>query len=146
MSLVQNCFLLKSKYCCCLVSKSCMTLCDPMDYSPPVSSVHEISQQEYWSGLPFSSPRDLPYPHLLHWQADSSPLNHQGIPIKKSYMLKQSSVKYLNLYSNMFVCALLLSHVRLFATPWTVAQRSSMLLWTWDFSSKNTRLGYQILP
>ena len=31
-----------------------------MDCSPPGSSVHEISQQEYWSGLPFASPGDLP--------------------------------------------------------------------------------------
>ena len=30
---------------CCLVGKKlCLTLCDPMDYSPPGSSVHEISQ------------------------------------------------------------------------------------------------------
>jgi len=31
-----------------------------MDCSPPCSSVHGISQQEYWSGLPFPSPGDLP--------------------------------------------------------------------------------------
>ena len=24
-------------YCCCLGTKSCLTLCDPMDYSPPAS-------------------------------------------------------------------------------------------------------------
>ena len=33
-----------------LVSQSYPTLCDPMDYSPPGSSVHGILQQEYWSG------------------------------------------------------------------------------------------------
>ena len=27
---------------CVLVTQSCPTLCDPMDYSPPGSSVHEI--------------------------------------------------------------------------------------------------------
>ena len=27
--------------------------CDPMDCSPPSSSVHGISQEEYWSGLHF---------------------------------------------------------------------------------------------
>ena len=27
-----------------LVAQSCPTLCDPMDCSPPVSSVHKISQ------------------------------------------------------------------------------------------------------
>ena len=39
-----------------------------------------FSRQEYWSGLPFPIPGDLPDPRiepmsrLLHWQADSSPL------------------------------------------------------------------------
>ena len=44
---------------CC--ARSCPTLCDPVDCSPPGSSVHEASGQEYWSGLPFPSPGDLPY-------------------------------------------------------------------------------------
>ena len=35
-------------------------LCDPMDYSLPGSSVHGILRQEYWSGLPFPFPGDLP--------------------------------------------------------------------------------------
>ena len=47
----------------------------------------ELSRQEYWSGLPFPTPGDLPDPgmesmssesHAL--QADSLPLSHQGIP------------------------------------------------------------------
>ena len=33
-----------------------------MDYSPPGSSVHGILQAEYWSGLPFPPPGDLPDP------------------------------------------------------------------------------------
>ena len=47
----QNIF---SCVCCCLVAKSCLTLCHPMDCSPPGSM--EFSKQEYWSGLPFPSP------------------------------------------------------------------------------------------
>ena len=43
-------------------AQSCLTLCDPMDCSPPGSSVHGISKQEYWSGLPFPTPGDLPNP------------------------------------------------------------------------------------
>ena len=35
-----------------------------MDCSPPGSSVHGISQQEYWSGLPFPSPGNLPNPGI----------------------------------------------------------------------------------
>ena len=43
---------------------SCLTLCDPMDYSLPGSSVHGISRQEYWSGLPFPPPGDLSNPGI----------------------------------------------------------------------------------
>ena len=39
-----------------LVAKSCLTLCDLINCSLPGSSVHGISQQESWSGLPFLSP------------------------------------------------------------------------------------------
>ena len=34
----------------------CPTLCDPIDGSPPGSSVPGFSRQEHWSGLPFPSP------------------------------------------------------------------------------------------
>ena len=44
----------------CLVAQLCLTLCDPMDGSPPGSSVHGILWQEYWSALPCPSPGDLP--------------------------------------------------------------------------------------
>ena len=39
-----------------LVTKSCMTLCDPMDYSLPGSSVHEILQARIlkWVAISFS--------------------------------------------------------------------------------------------
>ena len=47
---------------CVLVSQLCLTLCDPMGCSPPGSSVLGILWQEYWSGLPFPPPGDLPNP------------------------------------------------------------------------------------
>ena len=31
-------------FCCCLVAKSCLTLCNPMDCSLPGSPAREISQ------------------------------------------------------------------------------------------------------
>ena len=49
---------------CCLVAKSRGTLCNSMDCGPPGSSVHGFSRQEYWSGLPFPSPGDLPDPGI----------------------------------------------------------------------------------
>ena len=39
-------------------------LCDPMDCSLLGSSVMGLSRQEYWSGLPFPSPGDLPGPGI----------------------------------------------------------------------------------
>ena len=44
-------------FCCCyLVAKSCPTLCDPMDCSPPGSSVHGILQARIleWVAISFS--------------------------------------------------------------------------------------------
>ena len=64
-----------------LVAQSCLTLCDPMDCSPPGSSMG-FSRQEYWRGLSFPPLGDLPdtgieseSPEL---QADSLPLSHWG--------------------------------------------------------------------
>ena len=57
-----------SYICTCVlmrIAKSCPTLYDPTDYSPPASSVHGIfPRQEYWSGLPFPTPGDLPNPGI----------------------------------------------------------------------------------
>ena len=53
----------------------------PLQAPPSVG----FPRQEYWSGLPCPSPGDLPHPGsnlhllwLLHWQANSLPLSHQG--------------------------------------------------------------------
>ena len=37
------------------VAQSCLTLWDTMDCSLPGSSVHEIFQAKYWSGVPLPS-------------------------------------------------------------------------------------------
>ena len=38
--------------------------CYPMDCNPQGSAIHGIPRQEYWSWLPFPSPRDLPNPGI----------------------------------------------------------------------------------
>ena len=55
-------------------------LCHPVDCSPG-STVHGVLQQEYWSGLPFPSPWDLPdpgikpaSPALASWLFPTEPL------------------------------------------------------------------------
>ena len=35
--------------------QSCLTLCDPIDGSPPGSPVLGFSRQEHWSGVPLPS-------------------------------------------------------------------------------------------
>ena len=72
---------------CTLVAQLCPTLCDPMDCSPPGSSVHGILQAR-----------------ILEWVA---------ISFSTSGVSQFSSVQ-------------LLSHVRLFATPWTAARQASL--------------------
>ena len=43
---------------------ACLTLCDPMDWGQPGSSVTGFCRQEYWNGLPFPPPEDLPNPGI----------------------------------------------------------------------------------
>ena len=78
------------------VAQSCLTLCDPMDCSPPGSSIHGIFQARVleWGAIAFSAPA---------WQADALPSEPPG----------KTQVKVKSL-----------SRVRLFATPWTVAYQS----------------------
>ena len=47
-----------------LVAQSCLTLCDPTDCSHPSPLSTGFPRQEYWSGLPFPSPGDLPDPGI----------------------------------------------------------------------------------
>ena len=51
---------------CVLDAHLCLTLCDPIDCSPPGSSVHGILQARVldWKGKPFLSPGDLPEPGI----------------------------------------------------------------------------------
>ena len=83
--------------CCCLVTALCLTLFDPMGFS----------RQEYWSGLSFPSPVDVPDPGIelesAALKADSLPFSHLGSP------------------NNVVVVVQSLSHAQLFATPWTGA-------------------------
>ena len=45
-----------------LVTKSCLTLVTPWTVTHQTSLSMEFPRQEYWSGLPFASPGDLPDP------------------------------------------------------------------------------------
>ena len=51
--------------CVCLVAQLCLTLCDPWDYSPPGSSVHEILQARILEWVAISPPED---PSRSQWR------------------------------------------------------------------------------
>ena len=65
----------------------CPTLCDPVDCSPPGSSVHGVLQAGIleWVAMPLLQgilifPTQGSNPGLLHWQADSLPSGPRGEP------------------------------------------------------------------
>ena len=72
----------------CLVAKLCLTLGDPMNCSPPGSSVHGISQARTlgWAASPSS--RGLPHPgigrqvlyHLIPQGRPAPPREWPGLP------------------------------------------------------------------
>ena len=81
---------------CVLATQSCPTICNPLDCSPPGSSVHGILQ-EYWSGLPFSSPGDLAHPGIkprsLALQADSLLSEPPGMPLNLVWEIREDPLK-----------------------------------------------------
>ena len=79
-------------------------------YQAPLSM--EFSRQEYWNGLPFPSPGDLPDPGIKPWSASIADRRFTVWATRKPLKLVKWSEK-------------LLSRVRLFATPWTVAHQGS---------------------
>ena len=65
-----------------------------MDYSLPDSSDNGISQARTLEGVAISFSRVIFLTQgsnscLLHWQADSLPLSHQGSPSEKLTVFKQ---------------------------------------------------------
>ena len=64
------------------VAQSCPTLSNPMDCSPPGSSVHGIFQARYWSGVPLPSP--------------NFPLKYSVNPLHRVILPVTSSVKNLS--------------------------------------------------
>ena len=85
--------------CWCSVAQSCPTLCDPMDHSPPGSSVHGISQARVleWVAIFFSrGSSQLRSPAL---QADSLPAEVLGkhnayyIVVKRAFCMSVSPIR-----------------------------------------------------
>ena len=103
-----------------LIPQSCPTLCDPMDYSQPGSSVHGILKARIleWVAISYSRWSSWPMDRIhiscvLHWQADSLSLVRRGKPHKIAWKKKSQLLDCIRL-------------VGLFATPWTNPPCSSV--------------------
>ena len=66
----------------------CLTLCNPMDYSPPDSSVYGIFQARILEWVPFPPPRQLPDPGI---EPMSPALQADSLPTWEVYMRKLST-------------------------------------------------------
>ena len=107
----------------CMHVQSCLTLCNPMDCSPPGSSVHGIFPgQEYSRGLPCPPPGYLPDPEI---ERGCPPLPADSLP---SELLG----KPWNIY--MYVCVCIYIYIFFFfweaALDWTVSA-PEIICWFW---------------
>ena len=77
---------MKVKECESKVAQSCLTLCDPMDCSPPGFSLHGILQARVLEWVAISFSRDLPDPGIEPgspaFQADALTAEPPGKPFK----------------------------------------------------------------
>ena len=83
----------------CEVAQSCPTLCDPMTIAYQAPQCMKFSRQDYWSGLPFPSPVDLPNPGIKPWsptrQADALPSEPPGRSMFALHGAYQSNRKHI---------------------------------------------------
>ena len=73
--------------CYAKLHQLCPTLCDPIECSPPGSSVHGFSGQEYWSELPCPPPGDLPNPEVEPLSLMSPMLAGRFLPIWEALII-----------------------------------------------------------
>ena len=84
---------------CVLPPQSCLTLGDPMDYSPPGCSIHEVFQARILEWVAISLSGDLPHPGIYSvspaLQANTLPSELLGKPF---YMYTHVKVSHYTPY------------------------------------------------
>ena len=75
-----------------LVTESCLAPCDPWTVSHQAPLSVELSRQEYWSGLPFSSLGDVPNPGI---EPGSPALQADALPSEPPGSLESESLSHI---------------------------------------------------
>ena len=106
--------LLCKDFLCVLVTQSCLTLCNSLDWSPPGSSVHGILQARIleWVAIPF-------------FRGSSQPRDRTRVSCIAGRFFTTREKN--NRYEHKYLVLLLLNHfsrVQLFASLWTVAHQA----------------------
>ena len=80
------------------VAQLCLTLCHPWTEAHKAPPSMGFSRQEYWSGLQFPSPGDLPTPGIKPrsptLQADALTSAPPGKPLNKSHYLEKCKYRF----------------------------------------------------
>ena len=87
--IINGCYILSKTFLhllMCVVVQSCLTLCNPMDYKPPGSSVHRIFQARIlqWVAIYYFYSSIFNVEYHLDWFTDSEPSVH---PWDKSHLI-----------------------------------------------------------
>ena len=130
--------------CCCLAAKSCLTLCNPMDCSPPGSSLHGISQARIleWVIISFSRLTISSFQSLSHVRLFVTPCiaaRQASLSITNSQsLLKPMLIDSVMPSSHLILCRLPLllppipPSIRVFSNESTLCMRWPKY---WSFSS-----------
>ena len=98
-----------------LVTHSCPTLSDPMDYSPPGCSVYGILQVRIleWVAIPFSEifPTQRLNPGLLHCRWILYCLTHLGSPKSGKYILIKNTQFLPKKYCGYVISQIYICHI-----------------------------------
>ena len=97
----------------CSDAQSCPTLCDSIDCSNNIGVRYHFLLQR------MTQERDPHLLHLLHWKADSLPLVPRALENTGLILGTVSLTKALTV---------VLSHVQLLATPWTIAHQVHLFM------------------
>ena len=90
---------LLDQFAFCIDAQSFLTLGTPWTIACQASLPMELSRQEYWSGLPFPSPEDIPNPEI---KPRSPALQANSLPSEPLGKPKNTGVHSLSLLQGIF--------------------------------------------